>query len=97
MILVRGMLMTEIEAFKLLTETKATPIAAGGINGAEGCQTLIVEGTADSVENAWMLIKEIKGEQALTTVTRNCDECNLGCSWNIDPELIKLRRRYEAL
>lgn len=97
MMVVKGKLMTEIEAFHTLTETRATPIAAGGINGAEGCQTMILEGKAKAIDNAWSLIKSIKGEPALTTITVDCDNCNLGCDWNKDPDLIDLRRRTQSL
>lgn len=97
MMLVKGKLMTEVQAFQTLTGAIATPIAAGGISGAEGCHTILVEGKAGEVEKAWALYKAIKGEPPLTTVTENCDECNMGCSFNIDPDLIALRRKREIL
>ncbi len=95
MMLVKGKLITEIQAFQTLTGARAIPIASGGINGAEGCHTFIVEGTANNVEKAWALFKTVKGEPPLTTVTENCDECKRGCRFNIDPDLIELRKTRE--
>ncbi len=92
MMLVKGKLITEVEAFKTLTGVEAIPIAAGGISGAEGCHTFILRGTAEEVDNAWGLYKSVKGEPPLTTITENCDDCERGCQFNIDPDLKALRR-----
>lgn len=97
MMFVKGKLMTEVQAFQTLTGASATPIAAGGISGAEGCHTFIIEGTTDEVEKAWALFKTVKGEPPLTTVTENCDECERGCYFNTDPDLIELRKTREIL
>ena len=97
MMLVKGNLITEIQAFKILSGARAIPIASGGINGAEGCHTFIVEGTVNEVEKVWKLFKSIKGETPLTTVTENCNECKRGCHYNIDPDLIELRKQCEIL
>lgn len=97
MIMVKDKLITEIEAFQTLTGTKAIPISAGGINGAEGCHTFIIEGKSDEVEATWKLFKAVKGEPPLTTVTENCDECERGCQFNIDPALIELRKNRKIL
>ena len=97
MIALKGKLVTEIQAFQTLTGVTAIPIAAGGVSGAEGCHTFIVGGTVDEVEKAWALYKTVKGEPPITTVTMNCDECERGCSFNIDPELIELRKTRDIL
>jgi hypothetical protein len=97
MILVKGQLITEVEAIKILTDTDAVPIAAGGINGAEGCHTFIVTGSIDNVDRAWELFKSIKGEPPLTTVTLKCDNCDRGCDFNKDSHLISLRRSLQNL
>jgi hypothetical protein len=92
LIAVKGTLITEIQAFHVLTGATAIPIAAGGVHGAEGAHTFIVEGTADEVDQAWTLYKTIKGEPPVTTVTMNCDECLVGCAFHSDPDLITLRK-----
>jgi len=97
MIQVKGNLVTEIEAFHALTGVKAVPIAAGGIGGAEGAHTIILEGTSPQVEAAWALFKRIKGEPPLTTTTEDCDQCERGCQFNIDPDLIALRKTRAVL
>jgi hypothetical protein len=94
---VQGTLVTELQAFESLTGVEATPIAAGGIGGAEGCHTFILEGTDEEVEEAWTLFKTIKGEPSLHTATENCDACERGCHFNVDEDLIALRRTRPSL
>jgi hypothetical protein len=60
--LLPGKVVTEIEAFRILANTDATPIASGGIGGAEGSVTLIIEGTRKEVERAWEIVSQVKGE-----------------------------------
>jgi hypothetical protein len=54
-----GEVITEVEAFKILSDAKAIPIASGGVNGAEGSVTLIIE--SERVEGIRELISRIKG------------------------------------
>ena len=97
MMLVKGKLVSEVEAFKTLTGVNAIPVAGGGIGGAEGCHTFILEGTAEEVDKAWALYRRIKGEPPLTTTTANCDECERKCEFNIDPDLKNLRKSRAQL
>ncbi len=54
---------TEVDALRTLFDVEATPIAAGGINGAEGSVTLLVEGDEGSIRRAYEFLRdEIKGE-----------------------------------
>ncbi len=58
-----GIPFTEIEALDTLFGVTATPIAAGGVNGAEGSVTLFVEGEDEDVKEAHdFLLSKIKGE-----------------------------------
>jgi len=59
-----GDIITEIEALKVLTGVDATPIAAGGIGGAEGAVWLCLRGTEEELDKAGKLIDEIQGEPA---------------------------------
>jgi hypothetical protein len=74
---------TEIEAFKILTGTKAVPFGAGGVLGAEGSVQMMVIGTREQVERA---IELRAGQLRGTTIPRvkvpSCEECFLPCMWS---------------
>lgn len=53
---------TEIEALDALFEVFAVPIAAGGLNGAEGSVTLYITGDDEDVKRAYEFLLTIKGE-----------------------------------
>jgi len=57
-----ALVITEVQAFQILTGVKAVPIAAGGIAGSEGTVVLSLEGEAAQIEQALSLVKVIKGE-----------------------------------
>jgi hypothetical protein len=57
-----GVPFTEIEALEALFGVEAMPIAAGGVNGAEGAVTLFVEGDDEDIDDAYNYLKELKGE-----------------------------------
>jgi len=62
---VTGLIVTEIEALKILTGVDATLVSSGGIAGAEGAVRLLVEGTKEQVEKTLSLLQTIKGEPPL--------------------------------
>ncbi|MCD6465357.1 hypothetical protein J7L27_03200, partial [Candidatus Bathyarchaeota archaeon] len=62
---VTGLIVTEIEALKILTGVDATLVSSGGIAGAEGAVRLLVEGTKEQVEKTLSLLQTIKGEPLL--------------------------------
>jgi len=57
-----GKIVTEIEAFEILTGVEAVNIGAGGIGGAEGARVFLLKGEEESVKNAYNLVQSIKGE-----------------------------------
>jgi hypothetical protein len=57
-----GIPFTEIEALEALFAVDATPISAGGVNGAEGSVTFFIEGDDDDIAQAYEYLKGIKGE-----------------------------------
>jgi hypothetical protein len=84
-----GDVITEQTALELLAGVRCTVIAAGGIAGAEGSTTMIVEGQASNVEQAVQAVLAVKG-----AVTSGCamslEECSAGsegcaihqqCAW----------------
>jgi hypothetical protein len=60
--LVGARVVTEIEALAVLAGVEATHVGSGGVGGAEGTVTLLVEGERDRVEAAFSLVRSIKGE-----------------------------------
>jgi hypothetical protein len=60
-----ALVVTEVQAFQVLTGVKAVPVAAGGVAGSEGTVVLSLEGTAAQIEQALSLVKSIKGEPSL--------------------------------
>lgn len=56
---------TEIQAIQVLTGASATHVASGGIGGSEGAVTLVLEGEAPVLDQAFELVKSIKGEPLL--------------------------------
>lgn len=59
MIPIKGEIITEIEAIKILTNTKASSIASGGICGAEGSVMLLAEGSGEEINKLDNLLKKI--------------------------------------
>jgi len=59
---VSGLIITEVEALKILTGVKAYQLSAGGIGGAEGSVRLLIEGTASEIEKTGEIIEKIRGE-----------------------------------
>jgi len=57
-----ALVVTEIQAFQVLTGAKVVPVAAGGIAGSEGTVVFSLEGKAAQIEQALSLVKSIKGE-----------------------------------
>jgi len=56
-----GIVVTETDAISMLADVKPTVIGAGGILGAEGSTTLIIEGKPVEIKKAWDIISSVKG------------------------------------
>jgi len=57
-----ALVVTEVQAFQVLTGVKVVPVAAGGIAGSEGTVVLSLEGKAAQIEQALSLVKSVKRE-----------------------------------
>ena len=57
-----ALVVTEVQAFRVLTGVDAVSVAAGGIAGSEGTVVLSLEGDEAQIEQALSLVKSIKGE-----------------------------------
>jgi len=53
----------EVDAIRILSGAKATPISAGGLGGAEGSIVLAIDGGDEQVTSAFELAKTVKGAQ----------------------------------
>lgn len=82
MMVVGGSVVTEIEAFNMLTGVEAIPIAGGGIDGGEGSKTLVLEGDEGSIQVAYNLVCSIKEEPPLKTKVQRCDLCGAKCEYS---------------
>jgi len=85
MMVVRGEVITEMEAFNRLTGVEAIPIGGGGINGGEGSKIFLLDGDETSINAAYDLVCDIKGEPPLRTKTKRCDQCDERCDYNENP------------
>ncbi len=57
-----ALVVTEVQAFQVLTGVQVVPVAGGGIAGSEGTVVLSLEGEATQIEQALSLVKAVKGE-----------------------------------
>ena len=60
--IVNAKVVTEVQAFEVLAGTSATHVASGGIGGSEGTVVLVLEGNEENMDQAFQLVKAIKGE-----------------------------------
>ncbi|UCH56613.1 MAG: hypothetical protein JSV18_04420 [Candidatus Bathyarchaeota archaeon] len=86
MMVVSGNIITEMEAFKMLTGVDAIPISGGGIDGGEGSKTFVLEGPEENIKASYDLVCSIKGEPALKTRVQSCDKCGAKCEYNTNKE-----------
>ncbi|QSQ08597.1 hypothetical protein H0A61_00930 [Koleobacter methoxysyntrophicus] len=74
---IKGSIIDERKALEILAGVKATVIGMGGIMGAEGATTMIVEGPQNEVEKIFNIIKSIKGS-GVSGSPRSLVECERG-------------------
>ncbi len=72
---VRGKVVTEIEALKILAGVEGKHVASGGVGESAGAVVLIIEGAAKNVKKAISLIESIKGEPPLKGFKGTCEKC----------------------
>lgn len=78
-----GIIVHEITALEILTGAKAFHVASGGVGGAEGTVTLVIEGTGEQLEKTACLLKSIKGEPAVRQWKQSCADCSFRC-WYVN-------------
>jgi hypothetical protein len=72
---VAGKKIDEVDALAILSGVEATPIAAGGLGGAEGAVVLAIHGTDEQVRKAYELCRSVKGATLPPLKLLDCDEC----------------------
>ncbi len=69
-----GLVVTELDAIKLLTGANTTPISTLDTEG-KGTVTLTINGSPKQVEDAWKLLSETKGETPIMVERIACSMC----------------------
>jgi hypothetical protein len=84
--IINAEVVTEIQAFEILAGVNATHVASGGIGGSEGTVVLSLEGSDSSIEQAFALVKTVKGEPP---VKRPSVTTPPAASMNYDPVALR--------
>ena len=74
---VNGRVITEIDAIGILTGAKTFHIASGGLGGAEGSVTLVLQGTDRQVGEAVRLVESLKGAKGRRVRDTDCPSCTI--------------------
>lgn len=86
-----GKVITEQKALEILAAVTCTVISAGGIDGAEGATTMVVDGEQDQVAKAVQAVLAVKGAKHAGCPV-SLEECRAGssgcgahqsCAWRI--------------
>lgn len=70
-----GTVVTEVEAIRILSGATAIPIAAGGLDGAEGAITLVIKGEGAQVTKAIEYAEQSKGACLPEVNAPRCEDC----------------------
>ncbi len=63
--IINAEVVTEIQAFEIMAGVSATHVASGGIGGSEGTVVLSLKGSDSTIEQAFDLVRTLKGESPL--------------------------------
>ncbi len=77
-----GRIITEDRAVEILADVRCTVIGRGGIEGAEGSTTMVIEGDRGEVERILKIISEMKMAET-SGINESLIECEPGsrCNW----------------
>ena len=71
-----GQVFTEVDAFRVLTGAKATPVGAGGVKGAEGAVHFSITGTDEQVKKVISIWeKSVRGNKLAEINLQDCKTC----------------------
>jgi hypothetical protein len=74
-----AIVVTEIEALKILTGVEAKHVASGGVGESAGSVVVVIEGPEENVKKAISLLQSIKGEPPLPGFKGTCEVCPYKC------------------
>jgi len=74
-----GIVVTEIQALRILAGVEAKHIASGGVGGSEGAVVLAVQGEESHVRQALEIVESIKGEPPIAGLLGICETCPYNC------------------
>lgn len=74
---IKGEVIDERKAIEILAEVRATVIGMGGILGAEGATTMVVEGDDGEIRKLLEMVKEVKGA-GVSGSPGTLEECERG-------------------
>lgn len=74
-----GRLITEQTAIEMLADVKCTVIGKGGIDGAEGSTTMVVEGGISQIHRIYEYVQSVKGFTTCGALS-SLEECRRGSS-----------------
>jgi hypothetical protein len=74
-----AVVVTEIQALKILTGVEAVHVASGGVGESAGAVVLVIRGDEGQVKKAISLIESIKGEPRIPGAKANCEVCRYAC------------------
>ena len=89
-----GEVVTEREAMKHIADVNATVIASGGVFGAEGATTMVVDGPAEQVQAILDLVLSLRDvetsgtAESLVECEGGCPQCarHLACIYKLNPK-----------
>jgi hypothetical protein len=74
-----ALVVTEIQALKILAGVEARHIASGGIGESIGSVVLIIQGPEDRVRKAVSIVESVKGEPPVKGSKGVCETCRYAC------------------
>jgi hypothetical protein len=80
-IIPNALVVTELEALRILTGVNAKHVASGGIGASAGSVVIVVEGAQEDVKKAISLVEGIKGEPAVPGFKGTCKACRYQCTF----------------
>jgi hypothetical protein len=79
--LTNGMVVTEIEALRILAGVEAKHVASGGVGESAGAVVLVIEGEKANVKKAISIVESVKGEPPLPGFKGTCETCRYACTF----------------
>jgi len=76
-----AIVVTEIEALKILADVEAKHIASGGVGESTGAVVLAIKGNEANIRKAISVVESIKGEPLLKGFKGDCETCRYGCKF----------------